>query len=134
MVRKEADWEQFSASGNKLDGLTAAQEKNARVTLRKVPILFDQSYIFEMSNKSDEDNAMVHQNIKGIGAWMRDQFRRCTGKGVVEPINKQKRFRFEGCVDRWEKDEEYRKQMIVNGNTKVELQSWDAQKKVGLER
>ena len=126
MVRKEGDWEQFSASGKKLDGLTAVQEKNARVTLRKVPILFDQSYIFEMSNKSDEDNALVHQNIKGFGAWMRDHLRRCTGKGVAESINEQKRIHFEGCVDRWETDEEYGKQMILNGNTKVELQSWDA--------
>ena len=65
---------------------------------------------------------------------MRDQFQSCTGKGVVDPVNKQKRIHFEGNVYRWEKDEEHRKQMILNGNTKVELQSWDAQKRVRLER
>ena len=33
---------------------------------------------------------------------------------------------------RWDKDEEYRKQMFTNGRSKEELQSWDAQMREGL--
>ena len=33
---------------------------------------------------------------------------------------------------RWEKDEEYRKQMFIKGHSKEELRSWDAQMREGL--
>ena len=36
------------------------------------------------------------------------------------------------CADRWEKDENYREQMILNAHTKAELQSWDTQMRKGL--
>ena len=65
-------------------------------------------------------------------ALMRDHFRRCTRKGVLDPITKQQ-IKCEGCVDRREKDEGYRNQMFINGHTKEELQSWDAQMKAGMQ-
>ena len=33
---------------------------------------------------------------------------------------------FEGCVDRWDKDEAYKNQMFINEDSKEELQSCDA--------
>ena len=47
------------------------------------------------------------------------------------PNTKQKIF-FEGCVDRWEKDDGYRNQMFINGQAKEELQSWDARVREAL--
>ena len=91
----------FVQNGKKLDGLTAVQEKNAQVTVEKGFHLVRS--LVHLQN--------VEQVRRDIGAWLRDHFRRCTGKGVVDPVNKQKRIHFEGCVDRWEKYEEYRKPM-----------------------
>ena len=56
---------------------------------------------------------------------MHDHVRRCTRKGVADPITKQKLF-FEGCVDRWKKCEARKKQMFMNTHSKQEPQSWDA--------
>ena len=53
--------------GDKLGGVTATQEKNAHMTIQKVLKSFNQSYNIELSNKADEDNAMVHQKNKSIG-------------------------------------------------------------------
>ena len=54
-------------NGKKLDGLTAVQEKNAQVTVEK---RFPSCSINRTSSKCptspDEDNAMVHQKIKGV--------------------------------------------------------------------
>ena len=36
----------------------------------------------------------------------------------VDPNNKQQKICYEGCVDLWEKDEEYRQQMFLNGHTR----------------
>ena len=58
---------------------------------------------------------------QGYWAVMRDHFRRCTRKGVVDAINKQKIF-FEGCVDRLGK-RRIQKKIYINGHTKEELQS-----------
>ena len=57
----------FCRCGEKLGGLTEIQEKNAQMTIQKVPKSFNQSYNIELSNKADEDNAMVHQKNKSIG-------------------------------------------------------------------
>ena len=111
MVRKEADWEQFSASGKKLDGLTAEKEKNAQVTVEKGSHLVRSLVHLRVVQQVRRDQRHDTSEDQRFWALMRDQFQRCTGEGVVEPINKQKRINFEGCVDRWEKDEEYRKQM-----------------------
>ena len=57
---------------------------------------------------------------------MRDHHRRCTRKRIVDPENPcGAKTYFDGCVDRWEKDETYREQIVLNGHTKAELQSWD---------
>ena len=109
----------------KLGGLTAVQ-----LQLRKGCQII-QSYNFELLNKFDVDGAMAHQTIRFFWTLMRDHFRRCTRKGVADPSTRIK-ILHEGCVDRWKKDETYRHQMYINGHTKEELQSWDAQVREGL--
>ena len=44
-----------------------------------------------------------------------------------------KKWNHEGCAHSWEKDDDYRQQMILNGHTKAELQSWDTQMGDGLD-
>ena len=96
----------------------------------KVLRSFKHSYNFELSNKSDEDSAMVHQKNKGYWAHMRENLRRATRKEVFDPITNEK-IKCEGCVDRWWKDEEERNNMFISGHKK-EMQSWDAELEAGL--
>ena len=57
---------------------------------------------------------------------MPDHFRRCTRKGVADPITDREN------IYRWEKDEEYRKQTFIKGHSTEELRGWDAQMREGL--
>ena len=59
------------------------------------------------------------------GTLRRSTFRRCTRRGVANPITRKK-IVYEGCLDRWEKDKTFRNQTFINGHSKEELQSWDA--------
>ena len=66
-------------------------------------------------------------------ALTRDHFRRSTSKGVVDPENRHgEKIYYDGCADRLEKDEHYRQQMVITGDTKAELQSWDTEMREGL--
>ena len=58
-------------------------------------------------------------------AAMRDHFRKCTRKGVADPITRQK-IKYEGCVDRSENHATYRNTMFISGRSEEKLQSWDA--------
>ena len=78
-----------------IGGLTARQEKNAWVTAEKSCQIIQ---------------SLVQLRITEQLRKMRDHFRRCTRKGVADPITKQF---FEGCVDRWENYEGYKNQMFT---------------------
>ena len=103
--------------------------------LRKAAKSFDHSCIFEMSNKSDETNALVHQKIKGVLAHgcATSSKDAQVKESLNQSTNKRRSMSKVTCIA-GKKEEEHRKHMILNGNTKVELQCWCPQKRVGLER
>ena len=50
---------------------------------------------------------------------MRDHFRRCTRKGIVDPRKRQEKIYCKGCLDRCEKDEDYGQQMRKHDSIKA---------------
>ena len=65
---KETDYEQGSADVAKsLADWQLHKKLTLKWQLRKVPMSFNHSESFDLSNKSDEDIAVVHHWIKGVG-------------------------------------------------------------------
>ena len=90
--------------GKKLVGLTDSQEKNAQLTFEKGSRIIGALVHLRFVEKTDEEIAMDHLQSKNIWALMRDHFRKCTRKGIVDTENRYgENIYCEGCVDRWEK-------------------------------
>ena len=118
----------------KLGGLQRLQERNAHLAFERgsqVIKAFSQLRIVERTRPGNRHGPSSEQEY---WALMRDHFRRWTKKGIVDPENRHGvKIHHDGCADRWEKGEDYRQQMILHGQTKAELQSWDTHMREGLD-
>ena len=108
----------FSRCGKKPDGLTVAQETHVQVAIEKgfhVIQSLMELRIVEQVRRGQRHGTSEDQKCSAL---MRDHFRRCTRKGVVDPINKQKKLHFDGCVDGWGKRRKTQKQTFIIGHAK----------------
>ena len=88
---------------------------------------------FRIAERTRRGNRHGSSSEHMYWALMRDHFQRSRRKGVVDPENRYgEKIYCDGCADRWEKEKHYRQQMVTNGHTKAELQSWDTQMREGL--
>ena len=82
MVPKDADWEQFCAHVERSLALTATQGKNAPVTIEKGrQIIRSLVHLRNVEQVRRDQRFGTSEDQRSIGAWLRDQFQRCTGQG-----------------------------------------------------
>ena len=110
----------FCRCGKKFVGLTAVQEDNVPVTIGKGCQTIQSPVQFRFTEQVPRGQR--HGTSAGQICWAKLRFHilRCTRKCVADPIIKPKIF-FEGCVDRWAKDEAHRNRE----NCKVKTFAWE---------
>ena len=110
--------------GKELGGVTTLQEENSQLTIEKHHHVI-QSLV--QVRRGQRPGTSEDQDYRSV---MLHNFQRRTRKGVVYPINKQKKIHFESCVVVGE--EKYMHMIPNKYNTKVELQGLDAAMRAGL--
>ena len=88
----------FCKCGKKLGGLTAKQEKNDQVTVEEGCQIIQSLVQLRITKQVGRGQRHGTSGDQAYWAVMRDHVRRCTKKGVVDTITKQKTFSKDAMV------------------------------------